>query len=449
MIVAAIIGHVLLFLLATRYSLTFVVAALLFIVVPFSVSYLDSISLINGFKFLRFEFTLLILIAGFVHLRRSPFGPAGAIYLLFILVFIISAAWSMAPSESLLYKLQFGLLALAGLMIAGKLNSLADLQEGARIMTMGGAMWALVVLSDFVVHPGSIGRLSPYNINANGAGVLSAFAFIFAYFVALHDRSRPMRIVAICVAVTNALTDVGTGSRGAVLMALVAFVILSLTVVRDPRRFLGVMLALTVLGAVAWQLVDEGAMRLGDTTFDREDNWNFGLEMFFRSPLYGSGWVAVAAPTSLGSGFTIFNTHMMYIQILGETGVLGGSIFLAALVATAVRLKKGFTLWKHQLRFSAPAVLCAAILAACLLDGLFYIGPIVGSNIDALIFAFGLGLADQLPRLAREELESIRAQQAWAIDSAGIPDAWGEIDGYPAHAAIHAAAARAGIGGAP
>lgn len=95
-------------------------------------------------------------------------------------------------------------------------------------------------------------------------------------------------------------------------------------------------------------IIDRLIDNQGDFLSGRENFWNYAMEMFHRSPIFGAGFMSFNDYV-YDQGFRYYGdkwnyqAHNVYVQLLGETGLIGFGIFvilIILLICESINLSK-------------------------------------------------------------------------------------------------------------
>lgn len=349
-------------------------------------------------KYFRLLLTILIVGIGIVSssFSRMRIGSQGL--LAFTFVFVMAGVWSSSPMWALLNKSMFGLTCFAGVAVAFSFRNDNDLQWGLRFLGIVSAAAAITVLLVFLKNPTDVAsqnRMAILGINPNTIGHTVVPLSVMAVYVALHDRSRFVRILMVGASGLLALIIIATGCRGALLTMLVGIALLVVPTVRRP----GVLVMLVLLVVVTYYIGFEvlkigGSERIANelTKNTRAGVWNWAWTKFLRSPLIGAGW--------FNRGSHPAYCQSMYLQVLVETGVLGAFTLLVASLCMAISWLQCLTQVRRSPILRGVCYLSLALLALELLHGVFESTPVVSSSVASLALGMGMGLAENAPRIA-------------------------------------------------
>ena len=209
-----------------------------------------------------------------------------------------------------------------------------------------------------------------------------------------------------------------TFSRGAYLAVLFSAFVLA--VVKDRKL-------LVVIGIflLTWQAVVPVAVRervtmtktssgtLEASAQERVDLWAQSEQMFYSSPIVGTGYATFQLQQHIDN---LKDTHNWYVKVLVETGLIGGAIALVLLVqmlAGSVRLfRKAEDPLYRGLGLGLLLTLCSCLVANCFGDRWTYL------EINGLLWVL-MGAtvrANQLVETA-PETESVEADSVISLPS--------------------------------
>jgi putative inorganic carbon (hco3(-)) transporter len=252
------------------------------------------------------------------------------------------------------------------------------------------------------------------------AAFLAQFGMFFWGFGQFMKRKK-VKMLCYGLAGITLFGTMYTFSRGAYLAVL--FSIFVLAVVKDRKLLL-------LLGAflLTWQtlvpvavtqrinMTENANGALEASAQERVDLWEQSKEMFFSSPIVGTGY----ATFQLGEHVdNLRDTHNWYVKVLVETGIIGGMlalVLLGQMLYTSFRLfRKADDPLYRGLGLGFFIALCSCILANCFgdrwtyleINGLLWVlmGAVVRAN----------ELTDAAPRIEGETADSlsIPSHLAW------------------------------------
>jgi O-antigen ligase len=405
LVVVGVLAHVALLIGSRSVNPLFLIAAAFFLLTPLSVA--ERFPLIVQAKYGRAYVTVLLPLIAFLLLRIYHLRRTGVMILFFSCVYIVAGLWSPLPTRAILYKGNYGAAVLAGLMLAYSVRDLDDLKIGVRALVTAASIYVAVMVVDIIRNPAAIshlGRLEPWGMNPNRVGQTAATMLTLCAFLALYDSSKSWKIIAYMTGSVLAFLILASGSRGGAGEAALGCFAVSIPLFRRPGALLavGILVGITVL-VVFTRVETEAGSRLISTDFTREGPWGYAIQAFADAPVFGQGWVYTF---ELRPGGSSLNLHSIYLQVLAEVGLFGLAIVLSALgyiglqslrllaAARAAGVHTGFT-W-----------LALALAGSVLAHGVFESAPIMGTSVNVMMLAFGLGLIDRLQEIYSEYSET-------------------------------------------
>jgi len=435
-VVGAFAAHTVFLALARRVNVMSLLGGAYVLLSPVSAA--SALPAVGLAKYGRVYVTVLLPLVGVLMARAFRLGVASWALLVFAAFYTVSAFWSDAATAALLYKGNWAALVLGGVMIAASIRDRHDFYVTMRTLGVAAGFFAALALSELVVNPGALsrlGRLAIWGMNPNRVGQTASPLLIMVVAILLQDPHRGWRIFATVVAGILAVLILYTGSRGALLSAAIGCFAIASLYVKRPLRLAAAMLL--VVGGVylTQQFARVTAItRFGQYSLElRDEPWDLAMENFREAPLFGVGWVHQES-LSGGGLATTTNLHGMYMQVLAETGIAGVLLLVIALAVIGLRGLRLFRMLRPDGAFAVPSHLALGLSASILAHGVVESGPIVGGQVGGLALAFGIGLIDRLPVLARQERE---VWLAYAYENGwwGYEDAhFGADAGYPAPA---------------
>jgi O-antigen ligase len=189
-------------------------------------------------------------------------------------------------------------------------------------------------------------RFAASGFDPNDLGMLLALALPMAWYISLSARNGMQRWLNRGYFVVGTLAILLTSSRGALLAALVAMLVIPWTLTRVGA---GVRVAVVVLGLgatlAAVQLVPEksferlattGSELSGGTFNSRLRIWQAGIALVPNRPLHGygpAGWYP-----AVGQRIGNMAPHNTYLAVLVEEGLIGLFIYLMLFMVLFKRL---------------------------------------------------------------------------------------------------------------
>lgn len=371
-------------------------------------------------KYVRLGSSVLIVLWGMASADLFRWGPATSMCLPFVTVWTISPLWSSSPLWGLMNKGMFTLAFLSGVVLAMTPRKLPQLEAGLRFLGVISAAAALLVLYEYLTNPeGSVthGRMAVGGINANAISQTAAPLAVLCAYLGLYASRQSFRKVAIGAFALLFVILLLTGSRGGILTAIVGCLVLSLPLTKRPGTLLAMGLLLLGCTFVAFEVLSMGdeARAVRELTKDtRSGIWRYALRRFEEYPLLGRGWL------SQPGGRSWATVQSAFLQVLVETGLVGAALLGVSLLGNLVRLMRV----RRTIRMSKGARLMWYFTAACLAEtvfhGLIESSMIVGTSLTPLLWGFGVGMVDALPRLARSDAgaagQAVRWYWIWVPD---------------------------------
>ncbi|MCW5765762.1 MAG: O-antigen ligase family protein [Phycisphaeraceae bacterium] len=322
--------------------------------------------------------------------------------LAFISYYVFAGAYSETPEAALQFKGLLLLAVLAGVVLVGTFERVDDVRFLLRICTVATSAFVFIIAGTLIANPSKFflfDRLQVLGLNANRIGLEAAAAFLMSFAVALHDRSFHWRVFAGVSCALSVAVILATGSRGAVGMSLVGFLVIGAPVLRRPV-LLAFVLGCTaiILNLVLDAINPDAAKRLGEVNFDtREGVWSQAMAAWQESPIVGIGWIGRYTPGGRMSGV---NLHSIFWQTLAEIGILGFfalCICIFIIIVAAARMYRA-TLWVPAAD-RAPVYVALAFVLSTLLHGVVESATLQGATANCFVLALGVGLLDRLPRI--------------------------------------------------
>lgn len=411
-----------------RSRLLFLIAGMLLLIAPLSGRADDgqSVSMLTyALKFGRIGLSGIAVLVGLNALRREKIRGASRGLLMFAAFFTCGALWSGAPLYGLLNKGLFVASCMAGVVIAIAIQSIDDIRRGLRTLVPFIAIGVVAVVIAGVTNPAAyvLRRLAPFGMNANAVGQTAGAMFILCASHIVLDRSK-MRIVSLLLIAGLGWIIFETGSRGAVLMASAGSLLVLAGLARGTAQIIGMGAVATLLFSPALVLFGSELMSDGDVALSetgvaatagwdeqspqsrmrkeimkdtRTTQWRNCLRAWEDNPAFGIGWFQTG-----GRGRSVMN---MYLQILIETGTIGGIIFVAWLAyffRRTTNIVGSVRNWPREFR------LCAWLAIGCswglLLHGIAESSTVMGATINPLLLGFSVAMIDRLPEIYRRAL---------------------------------------------
>ena len=190
------------------------------------------------------------------------------------------------------------------------------------------------------------GLTSHYSHN----GMYIALAGVVWYAYAINEKNKKYIFLFICSLIAMLFTQ----KRGPLLALIIAAIITIL--IREQgsfskkfQRFLTGGLAILILTYVASLifpslfLVLERFSSNENLLTSREYLWQYAFEVFKEHPFLGAGWGSYSNNIDIVINTVSVNSiyaHNIYLQLLAETGIIGTSIFIIALIKSLTSIIK-------------------------------------------------------------------------------------------------------------
>lgn len=285
-----------------------------------------------------------------------------ALYFAFAVLIIVSSAWVSSFSSILEYSVYF---------ISGICIIFSDFSKSFYyylLKTFKIMFWVFIfsmfleALLPEVFHVlfgfASFGDVEMRALTAGGAIAGLAFekayaAFIcnlglgviFAEFVANKSYKYIIQSIVVLLALMM------TGKRTLFIIPIVILLIYVMLFSKNNRfiKLAGVGLGIIGFVIVAYATIPAASLIIdrminsdGDILSGRENFWNYAMEMFYRHPLIGEGFLSFNDYV-FNRGFRYYGdrwnyqAHNVYIQLLGETGIIGCALIVILIVSVVIK----------------------------------------------------------------------------------------------------------------
>lgn len=285
-----------------------------------------------------------------------------ALYFAFAVLIIVSSAWVSSFSSILEYSVYF---------ISGICIIFSDFSKSFYyylLKTFKIMFWVFIfsmfleALLPEVFHVlfgfASFGDVEMRALTAGGAIAGLAFekayaAFIcnlglgviFAEFVANKSYKYIIQSIVVLLALMM------TGKRTLFIIPIVILLIYVMLFSKNNRfiKLAGVGLGIIGFVIVAYATIPAASLIIdrminsdGDILSGRENFWNYAMEMFYRHPLIGEGFLSFNDYV-FNRGFRYYGdrwnyqAHNVYIQLLGETGIIGCTLIVILIVLVVIK----------------------------------------------------------------------------------------------------------------
>ncbi len=384
--------HVGLLIIGQRLNVLPILGAMFLLLAPFSTAI--ELPFFVGFKYARVYISLLLLAVGWLVYRLFRFRRTSLTFLVFVSFYVFAGVWSDYPFQAVRDKTLLLITFIGGAQIALSLRSSWDLCVCMRVMLVGCVVYTALVFLYLITHPGQVGRLQAWGINANLVGSVAAMMLLISGTTALYDPHKKWKLCGYITGSLLALILLATGSRSSLGMAAIGCLILVLPLTRRPGLLivLSCVGGLVVWGSLAW-VEQKTVERLTEFNLDnRQYVWAYAKSQFLESPFIGQGWVYTPRP---GGRVGTSGLHSIYMNVAAEAGVAG--LFLLAVTLLAIFVT-GLAMYRAAKRYRCNvwvAHLAFALVVSLLAHGLGESATIMGSNVNALMLGIGITLLDQ------------------------------------------------------
>jgi O-antigen ligase len=360
--------------------------------------------------------------------------------LLIWLLVTISAAWSVAPSLSLLYAGTFAVLPATILAVLfareearTRFLSIASWMTG--LIVAGLSLWALAqvfLLPEFLVQ----GQVRHPFANPNAFAALLNLALFAGLGLLLRNPDKITRVFLMAGLFLTGSALAAIASQAATLTLIAGMGLAIVLTRRDIRpaqakTLASVALTVAAMGIAMAMLPDKTDIvsrlaRLGggdggmNSWQNRLDIWRATLSLIADHPVLGTGYrtfslmyPSMRLPSETYSGG--FMAHSDPLQFWAETGIAGPVLFYAIGVMVAMRFVKWL---RSGERDALPIFLfcgCAVFIAHAHVDFLLYTMP------DSMMFALALGGLLVLTQRPEEEVAMpLSFTSAWPASARGL-----------------------------
>lgn len=224
-----------------------------------------------------------------------------------------------------------------------ELGSTPKRQRGLFMAFLFGAFVpALATVLLYLREAGALRRFSPGGADPNSLAMTLALAIPIAWYLSMTTRRPLLRWLYRAYIPLGLLAATLTGSRGGMLAAMVALLVIPLTITLSPGRLAAAIGLLALSGALVVAYVpDSVAERLSSTGSEVErldfggrfKLWRAGLNAFAMRPVlgYGVGGFIPAITPELGSKALV--AHNSFLSVLVEEGMVGLFFYLTMLLS--------------------------------------------------------------------------------------------------------------------
>lgn len=261
--------------------------------------------------------------------------------------YTLSVLWSVVPGDTP-FPLNVGQGAALTVMLWDIYRTRARVDTALQAFLLGGYLSIITTAQNFLNGTQARHwekRFAGSGFDPNDIALLLAIGIPMAvYLMTRRDRPVFLQVLNFFYPVATGFVIILTGSRGALLAAVPAYLFFLATVLRLGRawRFAALaVVACAVLGATKLDL-GEPVQRLASVASSSSDDhlsgrseiWNAGWAAYGEHPLLGVGGGAFARATKKTNGQEQeLIAHNTYLSVLTELGPVGFLLFLALLVA--------------------------------------------------------------------------------------------------------------------
>ena len=236
---------------------------------------------------------------------------------------------------------------------------------------LGGYVAALATLMLYRQAGNELKRFTAVQSDPNSLAMTLALALPMAWYLGMTYKNPILRWVCRVFIAVGVVAIGLTASRGGMVAATVALMIVPLTMTKlSPGRLIAAVAMLTVSGALAAVYIpDRIVQRLATTGTEVEDLslggrfklWEAGFKALAERPLtgYGAGFWRNAVSPWLGPNPQV--AHNSFVSVAVETGIIGLLLYLGMFLAVFLALQR---LPSFERRFTV--VLLATLMVAML-----------------------------------------------------------------------------------
>lgn len=168
---------------------------------------------------------------------------------------------------------------------------------------------------------------------------------IFAEFVAQRSYKYVIQSILVMIALMM------TGKRTLFIIPIVALLIYVMLFSKNNKfiKLAGVGLGISAFIIIAYTIIPEASLIIdriinsgGDVLSGRENFWNYAMDMFHQNPFFGRGFMSFN-DFVFNQGFRYYGerwnyqAHNVYIQLLGETGIIGCGVIIILIVILIIK----------------------------------------------------------------------------------------------------------------
>ena len=213
---------------------------------------------------------------------------------------------------------------------------------------LGAYVASLDTLLIYRQQAGVARRFAAGGADPNDMAMVLALALPMAWYLGMTTRNTVARWISRGFLPLGVLAIGLTGSRGGMIAATVALLIVPLSMTRlSPGRLISAMVMLVAAGVLAVAYVPEttierlstiGTEVEGGRIGGRGKLWRAGLQAHAERPIagFGTGHFKSAITPILGPAAQV--AHNSYISVLVEQGIVGFALYMAMLIAVLYSL---------------------------------------------------------------------------------------------------------------
>jgi O-antigen ligase len=236
---------------------------------------------------------------------------------------------------------------------------------------LGAYVAALDTIYIFAQQGGLLRRFASAGADPNSLAMNLALGLPMAWYLGMTHHRALVRWIGRAYLPISLLAITLTGSRGGMITAFVALLIVPLTLPNlSPGKVVTAIALLVLSGALAVAYVPENIVERLGTTGESVQSlsfggrfrlWTAGMHAFFDRPIMGYGAASFRAVITPELGYMAQVAHNSYLSIMVEEGLIGLLLFLSMLglvfldVLRLPRLDRRFAL-------VLLATLCVAML---------------------------------------------------------------------------------------
>lgn len=184
---------------------------------------------------------------------------------------------------------------------------------------------------------------------------------IFAEFMA--EKSYKYIIESVIVLFALMMT----GKRTLFIIPIIIIFIFIMILSKENKiiKLLGIGTGMVTIFSIAYTMIPKAALIFdrifnngGDILSGRINFWNYAMEMFYKNPIFGKGFMSFN-DYIFNKGFRYYGerwnyqAHNIYIQLLGEIGIIGFTLIVLLILSMTVKaiffVKKESNFWNMLL----------------------------------------------------------------------------------------------------